>query len=127
MLYNEKMIANTDLVVPANGCQFGNPVEDCPFTKYWDIKDPDDRINAIAILSNEELENLRAFHRKCVLEKVKQFHREPKFFWFETTLFYNRHNCHRIILLPKTRKRKLRDAIFPKLPTWEKLIENLIF
>jgi len=80
MLYNEKIIDNADLVVPVNGCQFGNPVENCPFTKFWDMKDPDDRISSIESLSDKELENLRTFHRKCILKKVKQFQKEPKFY-----------------------------------------------
>lgn len=71
MLFNEKIIHNADLVIPFNGCQFGEPVSDCPFIKFWDVEDPDERIGHIATLREGELEKLRTFHRECILAKVK--------------------------------------------------------
>ena len=73
MFLDDKYIKYADLVVPFNGCPLGNPVDDCPFIKYWDVQDPAERIQLIATLSEEGLDNLRTFHRKCILKKVKQF------------------------------------------------------
>ena len=76
MYLDDKFIKHADLVVPFNGCAFGYPVDDCPFKKYWNVQDPAERIEPIAILSEETLDNLRTFHRKCILEKVKQIQEE---------------------------------------------------
>jgi len=71
MLFNEKYLKNADLIIPFERCSFGKPALDCPFAKYWNSVDTDEENSPILILTNEELENLRIFHRKCMLEQVK--------------------------------------------------------
>ncbi len=76
MYFDDKFIKYADLVVPFNGCPLGYPVDDCPFINYWSVQDPADRIEPIAILPEETLDNMRTFHRKCILKKVKQIQEE---------------------------------------------------
>ena len=76
MFLDKKKIEYSDLVISFNGCPLGYPVYDCPFVKYWDIQDPAERIEPIAKISEETLDNMRTFHRKCILEKVKQIQEE---------------------------------------------------
>jgi len=76
MFLDDKFIEYSDLVIPFNNCPLGYPVDNCPFIKYWDVQDPVERIQPIETLSNTELDNLRNFHRKCILEKVKQIQEE---------------------------------------------------
>ena len=80
MLYNEKMmIDNADLIIPFEHCSFGKPVEDCPFKIYWDRDFDKDENHPILVLDNKELEKLRTFHRKCMLEQVKRVQEEFTF------------------------------------------------
>jgi hypothetical protein len=71
MLFNEKYLENSDLIIPFRQCSFRNPVSDCPFVKYWNSEETGEDTNPILLLSEEELEALRTFHRKCMLEQVK--------------------------------------------------------
>ena len=77
MNFTKKNKEYVDLVVPFTCCPIGEPVEDCPFISYWDIKDLAERIRPIEELSEEELDNLRAFHRKCLIEKVELARHNP--------------------------------------------------
>ena len=78
-MLNDKYLKNADLIIPFQRCSLGNPVTDCPFVKYWNTEDPDNQIQSILTVSNEELENLRTFHRKCMLEQVKKVQEEFTF------------------------------------------------
>lgn len=71
MLFNEKYLENSDLIIPFRRCSFGTPVNDCPFAKYWNSVETGEDADPILSLSEEELEVLRTFHRKCILEQVK--------------------------------------------------------
>ena len=66
-----------DLVVPLICCPIGEPVADCPFVCYWDIKDFAERIRPIEELPIKELDKLRIFHRKCLMEKVELARQNP--------------------------------------------------
>ena len=72
MLFNEKLTQNADLVIPFERCLYFRPVDDCPFVKFWAMDLADASKHPILTHSNEELEKLRAFHRKCLLEQVKR-------------------------------------------------------
>jgi len=71
MNLTERNIKYADLVVPFSGCPIGNPVDDCPFSKYWKTDDTSNRIILIENLTENELDNLREFHRECLMKKVK--------------------------------------------------------
>lgn len=79
MLFNEKYIKNADLIIPFERCLFGKPVDDCPFKPYWHSDFIDGEHHPILMLDNEELEKLRGFHRKCMLEQVKSVQEEFTF------------------------------------------------
>lgn len=79
MLFNEKYLENSDLIIPFRRCSFGKPVSDCPFVKYWNSVETDEDTDPILSLSEEELEVLRTFHRKCILEQVSRIQEELSF------------------------------------------------
>ena len=79
MLFNEKYTKNADLIVPFERCLFGKSVENCPFKAYWNRDFDNEGEHPILTLDNEELEKLRDFHRKCMLEQVKRVQEEFEF------------------------------------------------
>lgn len=76
MGFTEKNIKYADLIVPFTRCPLGEPVEDCPFISYWEIKDPAERIRPVDDLPKEKLDELRAFHRKCLNLKIERAREE---------------------------------------------------
>ena len=76
MIFNEKFLQNADLVIPFRRCSLGKPVSDCPFIKYWNEEDFEEQLMLILTLPSEELDNLRRFHRRCMLEQVKRVQSE---------------------------------------------------
>jgi hypothetical protein len=72
MYINEKLIKNADLVVPFIGCPIGEPVSECPFISFWKEADTGKRIKQIEEKSEEELQQLRIFHKACILWKIDQ-------------------------------------------------------
>ncbi len=76
MTFSERSIKYADLLVPLKKCPLGEAVPDCPFVEYWQIEDLMKRMNLIEELSEEKLDELREFHRKCLAIKIKQAQKE---------------------------------------------------
>lgn len=76
MTFSERSIKYADLLVPIKKCPLGETVPDCPFVEYWQIEDLTKRMNLIEELSEEKLDELRDFHRKCLAKKIKQTQKE---------------------------------------------------
>ncbi len=72
MLFNEKLMKNADLVIPFERCLYFRPVDNCPFVKFWTMDVTYEHEHPILVHSDEELEELRVFHRKCLVEQVKR-------------------------------------------------------
>lgn len=72
MIFTEKDLKYADLVVPFTKCPLGDPIKDCPFTEYWKIEDPGERIKIIDELSDVKLDELRAFHHQCLAIKIEK-------------------------------------------------------
>ena len=72
MTFSERSIKYADLLVPLKKCPLGEAVPDCPFVEFWQIEDLTKRMNLIEELSEEKLDELRDFHRKCLAKKIKQ-------------------------------------------------------
>ena len=62
----EKIRQNADLINPISACPFGEPVAECPFIPYYMQNDEREQIMQIDIIPQEELEELRKFHRSCM-------------------------------------------------------------
>lgn len=73
--YTEKLRQFADLVVPFTECPFGEPISNCPFIPIHQVADEYKQIEQINQYSEEELDNLRAYHRDCM---KKYFAREWK-------------------------------------------------
>lgn len=68
--YTEKLSKYADLVVPATGCAFGDPIDNCPFILFHQIGDESAQIEQISLCPSEELDKLRAFHRDCMRKYI---------------------------------------------------------
>jgi len=62
----EKIRQNADLINPISACPFGEPIAECPFIQYYGIKDERKQIEQIEVIPQEELDELRMFHRACM-------------------------------------------------------------
>ncbi len=62
----EKIRQNADLVNPISACPFGEPIAECPFIPYYSKNDEREQIMQIEVIPQEELDELRKFHRKCM-------------------------------------------------------------
>jgi hypothetical protein len=71
MAFTEKNIKYADLIVPFTKCPLGEPISDCPFTDYWKMEDEEKQILLVDELPEEKLDELRAFHRKCLNIKIR--------------------------------------------------------
>jgi len=69
--YTEKLLKYADLVVPATGCQFGDPVPNCPFILFHQIGNEPAQIEQITLCPSEELDKMRAFHRDCMHKYIR--------------------------------------------------------
>lgn len=76
MGFTEKNIKYADLIVPFTKCPLGEPVSDCRFVSYWKIEDLEERIRPVDDLPEEKLDELRAFHRKCLSLKIEKVQEE---------------------------------------------------
>lgn len=65
-LYTEKIRQNADLLVPISECPFGDPVDECPFIPYYALKDERKQMEQVKVIPQEELDELRIFHRTCM-------------------------------------------------------------
>ena len=72
MAFTERSIRDADLIVPLAKCPLGEPVGDCPFTIYWNSMNHAKRIALVDELAEEKLDELRAFHKKCLAIKIEQ-------------------------------------------------------
>lgn len=70
MAFTEKNIEYADLIVPFTKCPLGEAVADCPFIAYWKMEDEDKQIALVDQLPEEKLDELRAFHGKCLRVKI---------------------------------------------------------
>lgn len=68
---NPKLKQNADLAVPASACPFGEPVAGCPFVPFYQLGDERSQILKIIDIPQEELDEMRKFHRECMGELVK--------------------------------------------------------
>jgi hypothetical protein len=71
MAFTEKNIKYADLIVPLKKCPLGEPVSDCPFTEFWEMKDEEKQMLLVDELPEEKLDELRIFHRKCLKLKIE--------------------------------------------------------
>ena len=76
MILSERSIKYADLMVPLRKCPLGEAVPDCPFVEYWENEDPSYRVQLIAELPEDKLDDLRDFHRNCLAAKIKQARQE---------------------------------------------------
>ncbi|MBL7966783.1 MAG: hypothetical protein JNK09_07265 [Prolixibacteraceae bacterium] len=63
----DKIRQNADLINPISACPFGEPIIECPFLPYYKLKNEREQIMQINIIPQEELDELRKFHRACML------------------------------------------------------------
>ncbi|MGD9929376.1 MAG: hypothetical protein AB7U05_05115 [Mangrovibacterium sp.] len=61
-----KIRKNADLINAISACPMGEPVNDCPFLPYYQLNNERDRIMQIETIPQEELDQMRIFHRDCV-------------------------------------------------------------
>jgi hypothetical protein len=78
MYFTKKTIEYAGLIVPLTCCPIGEPIEECPFIRFWKDNDRDKRINPIEELPEEELDKLQDFHHECLMKKVKLAHENPE-------------------------------------------------
>lgn len=72
MIFSNRSIEYADLLVPMRKCPLGETVTDCPFIEYWEHKDEVERNNILEKLSEEKLDELREFHRRCLTKKIEK-------------------------------------------------------
>lgn len=73
----EKIRQNADLINPISACPFGEPIAECPFIPYYELKNEREQIMQIDAISQEELDEFRKFHRAC-MEKYRKGEWKPK-------------------------------------------------
>jgi len=62
----EKIRQNADLINPISACPFGKLIAECPFLPYYELKNEREQIMKIEVIPQEELDELRKFHRACM-------------------------------------------------------------
>ncbi len=72
-----KICQNADLINPISVCPFGEPIAECPFLQYFELKNEREQIMQIDIIPQEELDELRKFHRSC-MEKYRNGEWKPE-------------------------------------------------
>ncbi|KOH43650.1 hypothetical protein [Sunxiuqinia dokdonensis] len=70
-LNTKKIRQNADLANAVSKCPFGEPVADCPFIPYYEMKNEREQVTQIEIIPQKKLEELREFHRACLRELMK--------------------------------------------------------
>ncbi len=71
ILDTKKIRQNADLVNAMSKCPFGEPVADCPFIPYYEMKNERKQVAQIETISQEKLDEMRQFHRTCMRELMK--------------------------------------------------------
>tara|TARA_R110002050_G_scaffold169807_1_gene301642 strand:+ start:19002 stop:19244 length:243 start_codon:yes stop_codon:yes gene_type:complete len=66
-----KIRQNADLVNAMSKCPFGEPVVDCPFIPYYEMKNERNQVAQIETIPQEELDEMRQFHRTCMRKLMK--------------------------------------------------------
>jgi hypothetical protein len=67
MSINTKRIRqNADLINPISACPFGEPITECPFIPYYSLNNEREQVMQIEVISQDELDELRKFHRDCM-------------------------------------------------------------
>ncbi|KOH44886.1 hypothetical protein [Sunxiuqinia dokdonensis] len=66
-----KIRQNADLVNPMSKCPFGEPVADCPFIPYYEMKNERKQVAQIEAIPQKKLDEMRQFHRGCMRELMK--------------------------------------------------------
>lgn len=70
-LYTTKIRQNADLVNAISKCPFGEPIAECPFISYYEMRNERKQIEQIEVIPQEELDDMRRFHHACMQELVK--------------------------------------------------------
>ncbi|MGV8134127.1 MAG: hypothetical protein AB2L20_02845 [Mangrovibacterium sp.] len=70
-LYTTKIRENADLVNPISKCPFGEPVTECPFLPYYELKNEQEQVAQIETIPQEKLDELRRLHRTCMHSLMK--------------------------------------------------------
>jgi len=52
-------------------CPFGEPVSECPFLPYFEMKNDREQVAQIETIPQEKLDELRRFHRTCLHNLMK--------------------------------------------------------
>ncbi|MDD2305799.1 MAG: hypothetical protein PHP53_13945 [Prolixibacteraceae bacterium] len=73
----EKIRQNADLINPISACPFGEPIAECPFIPYYALNNEREQIMQIDVIPQEELDELRKFHRAC-MERYRNNEWKPK-------------------------------------------------
>lgn len=67
----EKIRKNADLINPISGCPFGEPIAECPFIPFYELKDERRQIEQIEVIPQKELDEFRIFHHACIDRYMK--------------------------------------------------------
>ncbi|MFA5330241.1 MAG: hypothetical protein WC384_20770 [Prolixibacteraceae bacterium] len=73
----EKIRQNADLINPISACPFGEPIVECPFIPHYTLNNEREQIMQIDVIPQEELDELRKFHRAC-MERYRNGEWKPK-------------------------------------------------
>ena len=68
----DKNIENSDLIAVFQRCPFEEPTNDCPFIPYHQLNDVEEQIRVLNILDEDTLQQLRSFHRSCIVVRKSQ-------------------------------------------------------
>jgi hypothetical protein len=74
----QKNIKNADIIGASMYCIFGEPVKDCPFIQAQNLNDTKLQLAQIEILSEEEQESLRKYHRKCIKNRQSELSKQTE-------------------------------------------------
>ncbi|MDX9882242.1 MAG: hypothetical protein RBS73_09260 [Prolixibacteraceae bacterium] len=67
-----KNIENADLIAVSQRCPFEEVTRDCPFIPYHRLNDLDEQIRQLNTLDEDTLQQLRSFHRSCIVVRRSQ-------------------------------------------------------
>lgn len=62
----EKIRKNADLIQAFSACPIGDPIIECPFISYYKIQDERRQVEQIEIIPQDQLDQMRIFHRSCM-------------------------------------------------------------
>lgn len=61
-----KIRQNADLINAFSACPMGDPIPECPFVPFYKLNNEREQIMQIDVIPQDELDQLRMFHRDCV-------------------------------------------------------------